>query len=514
MLQEWKGCLALMLDQPEDQVVLEVLNKLRAMVPEQAQQNQKTRDGDSLHLTIVGPQEWKGISAANKTEHQKCTAISILGLGRNQDVYFAVCSYPAGDELRHKLGLDPKEFHITLGFMRADSQEIAKNESSIVHWSGAKTLQAAAANLSVHVLSKNVRTLEAILRHLEGKAKGAAESLAECEDEAVHVVRCKLLRSYMNAKQYDQGEAMAASLLDTDRADAIVEALYVRSRTRIHLGHARRTVAEDARADMWLRRTALSGPRPAVPFDDRARYLEQLLLDAGAENDRLWILEEIPSSSPTAPGGGGDDGAKWAQFTAEDLPFHFGYILPGLAGSGAPSARTVRVAVAAGVAAVVSLTEDPLTAEVRAAADAARRRAGAPPAHFLHLPIPDLHAPKDGAELLRIVRAVDDAARAAAAAAAAGGWGGHTLVHCKGGKGRTVMVLAGVLMLRGVCPTPGEALGRLRASRTVSTTAEQNGALKELYGLLCQEAMAAGPAAAGNAAGAAGAGALPAPLGR
>jgi hypothetical protein len=181
---------------------------------------------------------------------------------------------------------------------------------------------------------------------------------------------------------------------------------------------------------------------------------------------------------------------------------HFGYLLPGLAGSGAPSARSVRAAVLAGLTTFFTLTEDPLPPNVVAAAHAAHAAASAARGvggsagrlRFHHLPIADLCAPADAVDIVRAV----GMARAA---------GEAVLVHCKGGKGRTALVLVGLLLLEGHCPTPSEVLGRLLSARTVLTTAEQTAALKRLYALLCQEHMAARPPAAGPAA-------VPSPLTR
>lgn len=65
----------------------------------------------------------------------------VLGIGRqseksiergNNETFFLVCSYPRAAALRRKLGLKPKDFHITLGFDQRDIHDCSKGVDSLL----------------------------------------------------------------------------------------------------------------------------------------------------------------------------------------------------------------------------------------------------------------------------------------------------------------------------------------------------------------------------------------------
>ena len=60
----------------------------------------------------------------------------VLGLGRERDAgitcFFLVCLYPRAAALRKKLGLPPKDFHITLGFSERDIHDCSKGVQSLL----------------------------------------------------------------------------------------------------------------------------------------------------------------------------------------------------------------------------------------------------------------------------------------------------------------------------------------------------------------------------------------------
>jgi len=111
----------------------------------------KQRDGDKAHITIAGPQDAKkavadraakdGVSkgAAEKAVKEDLASVKagdfiVKGLGKaesgEKEAYFVVIDWPAGSEIREKLGLDPngQDFHITVGFKGGDVHGVPKNK--------------------------------------------------------------------------------------------------------------------------------------------------------------------------------------------------------------------------------------------------------------------------------------------------------------------------------------------------------------------------------------------------
>ncbi|GHS93911.1 protein-tyrosine-phosphatase [Planctomycetales bacterium] len=140
------------------------------------------------------------------------------------------------------------------------------------------------------------------------------------------------------------------------------------------------------------------------------------------------------------------------------MPFNFSFVIPGkLAGMGLPG----MISPLAGellqlrrqkIAALVSLTEEPLDAAAVAAAEMA----------YLHLPVPDFTPPQPAqiAALIKFIQEQNAQNRAVA-------------VHCAGGYGRTGTMLACYLVALG--ETAEQAINAIRAIRpgSIETPAQE-----------------------------------------
>ncbi len=122
-----RGCIYLVGDQ-----VNKLTSDLLPEVPEQAVETYKATGAD-YHLTIFTAEEVKtnniDIQMVNTRLDPAAYKVYTYGLGclAEEQVWYAVCSFPAGNRLRQALGLPLKDFHITLGYMRADCHTKPKN---------------------------------------------------------------------------------------------------------------------------------------------------------------------------------------------------------------------------------------------------------------------------------------------------------------------------------------------------------------------------------------------------
>jgi hypothetical protein len=103
--------------------------------------NQKKRDGDSYHSTIINVMEMNKLFKEKGSEFVKridiiqsldIEDIEFKGVGKvskaGNTAYFIVLESATLDEVRSSLGLEPKDFHITIGFDRKDVFGVRKNQ--------------------------------------------------------------------------------------------------------------------------------------------------------------------------------------------------------------------------------------------------------------------------------------------------------------------------------------------------------------------------------------------------
>ena len=85
------------------------------------------------HVTVITKEELKGIPEGNLTNLQvDPTRLFLAGVGgsRSKEVYFGVVIWAEGQQFRKRLGLPPKNFHITL--TSRDNHDMDKGIDSLL----------------------------------------------------------------------------------------------------------------------------------------------------------------------------------------------------------------------------------------------------------------------------------------------------------------------------------------------------------------------------------------------
>ena len=359
-----------------------------------------------------------------------------LGLGiANGACAFLVVHSSALESARRSLGLAPHgPFHVTLGFKERDVHSIEKKGlASVVEWwpRAGEAIEADFQSIrSISIKGHRRELLRAVLQ-----ISRAASSHATA-------LKAALL---LGDKPASDAELEALSATD------IVEGHYLRAKHDIGKGTGGSEAAhfalrhiegasvspDDARI-MWLSKEA------------RAASLQEGCSVWSASGGSVQLVRMPLNSVPLSVAGSAE-----------------------LWGSGCPSETSAKALKALGFTRVVTLTEEPLRAPVIAAL-------GPGCCSVWHRPMPDRGTPPTVQKLVESARTVQRGL---------GPHRGPVLVHCLGGRGRTALVLAAILMLEGQVQGPSEALARVRGGgRLVRVTHPQVNMLKELYAVL-----AAGP---------------------
>ena len=133
-----KGCL--FIDIPSSCVdkyinQLDDTRDITSLIPVNAKNNRRKRDGDNYHITVINHLEMKNIDNVdiiNSCEMSSELNINIFGLGINSGCYYLVCGCKKADEVRKNYHLKYLHYHVTLGFDFDDKHDINKGISTIV----------------------------------------------------------------------------------------------------------------------------------------------------------------------------------------------------------------------------------------------------------------------------------------------------------------------------------------------------------------------------------------------
>lgn len=463
-----RGCVFLAIDNKS--ATHDCLRKLQSdHVPASFAKFQQERDLDRFHCTLAhaGELQKEDISLHkigemmrdDRGSHQTSIAadgdvcihvhFDILGVGSKSDCWFAILSVPAGDVMRTRWALSSCPFHVTLGFATRDIHSIVKDCGVMFHWVDNASLLSAAKmmNISKPVASKAAHELACILHHFEASSS--------CYPD-IASVRMRMIKALINSGNVAEAQSFLCAAIDhaanVGDADAVLDVVSVRHVMTVgyRLKPQHEALAH-ALASLNMYSSIIDGKRVSADPNQRKllREIGQFVVGSSQESHlrRFWDIQ--------------------TNNTLRQVPLPLNFSLQGscdLAGSGEPSASSILGISAAGFKTVVTLTERELSSDVKAAAQHIR---------YKHMPVNDRHAPATLADLLMIT----DAIRSAEA---------PVLVHCLGGKGRTAMVLAAILMIAraeetGVPHSASQALALVKDVRSVIVSAEQVQMLSELY---------------------------------
>lgn len=121
-------------------------------LPKEMLEPRQLRDGElAHHITLLTSSEMQSLSPQFCGEMESLGSTHIddidivdLGIGKfssaSNIVVYAILFIPWGNQLRSRLGLAPKDFHITLGFSVSDVYDISKGLDTISTWSNLELL--------------------------------------------------------------------------------------------------------------------------------------------------------------------------------------------------------------------------------------------------------------------------------------------------------------------------------------------------------------------------------------
>jgi protein-tyrosine phosphatase len=459
-----RGCISLAIDKKS--ATHDCIRQLQSNhVPVAAAKYQQDRDLDCFHCTLAHAAELQKLDmtqdsiraamrGAAACDDDACLQadFDILGIGSNSGCWFLVLSVPVGDTVRSRCALGMKPFHITLGFATRDNHDITKDCSVMYDWADHASLVRASERMNIckPVASKAARDLASILHRMETSGSHYSD---------VAAVRMRLIKALVNLGKVLDAQSVLCAAIDHAAnfgdADAVLDVAAVR--LIMTVGYHLKPQAEataDALETLNTHKSIIEGKRIRADANQSKLIRDVCQFVVGSPQERC--LRHFWDIAPNN--------------TLRQVTLPLNFSLQGgfdLAGSGEPSASSILGISAAGFKTVVTLTERQLSSDVKAVASHMK---------YKHAPINDRHAPASLVELLAIIETVQ---RAEA----------PVLVHCLGGKGRTAMLLAAVLMKRQaeascVPYSASEALALIKDARSVIVSAEQVHMLSQLYGHL------------------------------
>ena len=121
---------------PGDEALLRDI--FRARFLKRMLENRARRDGPLHHITIISPGEFANLSDVRdmgslslpRFDFDLGTVSVIHTMART--VIFTPAESPDANEFRSQLGLGPRDFHITLGFLPSDIHSVRKSQTSLL----------------------------------------------------------------------------------------------------------------------------------------------------------------------------------------------------------------------------------------------------------------------------------------------------------------------------------------------------------------------------------------------
>ena len=111
------------------------------LISNQARRDRREGSEHTHHITILSVMEYNKLMKSNPNDFQErintiqslnIEDIEFKGVGKAErggnTAYFVVVESPTLEEIRTSLGLEPRDFHITLGFDKKDVFGVRKNQ--------------------------------------------------------------------------------------------------------------------------------------------------------------------------------------------------------------------------------------------------------------------------------------------------------------------------------------------------------------------------------------------------
>lgn len=107
---------------------------------EEYKSNKERRDGvGEYHMTIISPPEFGGLKKTKKDGDIPSSLIGnpkMIGVGvarkGEDEAYYVIVDFPEANELRKSLGLESKDFHVTLAFKNKDVHGAPKDSTTLI----------------------------------------------------------------------------------------------------------------------------------------------------------------------------------------------------------------------------------------------------------------------------------------------------------------------------------------------------------------------------------------------
>jgi adenylate kinase family enzyme len=324
----YKGTISLFI---KYSAIEQYLHKYSVKIPETFAKSRDARDGNEYHMTIVSPSELNKKIEYNLTDLND--KITVLGLGKNDDTFYLICNYPAGDRFRSSLNLEPMDFHITLGFNQKDNHEVNKN---------IKTLIDVEPDLTEKILSN---------RPIKGKL--------ESQLEFCRIHNCiskngifELAKIYANAKRFDDALLIVEDVKDGN----LIKYYFVVLKIKLHKNELYDDYLNSVRKELKEYKTTKTSECDTIIDILNAR-----------SNKRLMYFD-----------------AEKGCMDFTDIPINYSEIDERVGGSGMINESNITSVHLMGYTDILTLTESPLDFDTVAASKRYNIR-------FHHFPVRDRH---------------------------------------------------------------------------------------------------------------------------
>lgn len=401
--------------------------------------NRKKRDDGNYHLTIIEPHEMKALTKNNISVDsiEEYVDLCMIGIGSVQtnasSCIYIVCISEHLNKFRDSLGLKYKDLHVTLGFTESDIHSVDKSLKTLIYYDPKIIID--------HI--NEMMHLKTLLNY----HNISIQWFLETNDQRFYETQNNISLILMNSLEFGHPIHRLATYFLVNKESMYLPVLFYESKYSSKQSHSGKL----SHLEIHEKFSEKIRKHQLIVQDSDAQIVEKTLnvLNFPLTNNIKWLYELCCERSRTY---------YWYNYSLKNKSFHwyesprnFSFVTENLSGSSVPDNENfIDFFHQIGIDQIVTLMETPLS-------DPVTDKIKSHKIKYSFFPVDD-RTPPSLDQMRSIIKLIQN--------------GNKTVIHCRGGVGRTATILIAYLITLG--KTRAESTLMLQKRRTILSSGQED----------------------------------------